>query len=68
MSLKPKKNRKALRLLMVMHDLEQKDVAEIIGRDRQTVAVYCSKTLTDIPDSLLKKLREHCESKSEEEI
>jgi hypothetical protein len=63
MSYKP--NRKPLRLLMVEHDLEAKDVARIIGRKEQTVAVYCSKTLTDIPDELLKVLEEHCTNEDE---
>lgn len=55
-----KKNRIALRVLMAQHDLNAEDVADIIGRTKQTVAVYCSRELSDIPDELLLLLEQYC--------
>jgi|TARA_R110000824_G_scaffold108758_4_gene256087 hypothetical protein len=55
-----KKNRIALRVLMAQHDLSAGEVGDVIGRNKQTVAVYCSRELSDIPDELLLLLEEHC--------
>jgi len=52
-----KPNRMELRRIMAERDLKAPDVGRILGREPQTVNLWCSKVGQDIPDCALQKLK-----------